>query len=171
MKPQDLTQITEMPEINSLPLKDQLVVFILDELSYALLLPTVVRVIHAVEVRRIPKAPEIISGIINVQGQIIPVVDIRKRFGLAVRETDPDDRMIIADTGKRKVAMFVDTVTGIKSLATRQFVNSKEALPFAEHLRGVAKIDDELILIYDLEQFLSLDEEKELEQALKTKNK
>jgi chemotaxis signal transduction protein len=44
-------------------------------------------------------------------------------------------------------------------------------LPFAKYLKGVAKIDDELILIYDLEQFLSLDEEKELEHALKTKNK
>jgi purine-binding chemotaxis protein CheW len=79
--------------------------------------------------------------------------------------------MIIADTGKRKVALFVDAVTGIKDLATRQFVNSKEELPFAGYIRGVAKIDDELILIYDLEQFLSLDEEKGLEHALKTKNK
>ncbi len=150
---------------------DQILVFTLDELSYALLLPTVLRVIHAVEVRRLPKAPEIISGIINIQGQIIPVADIRKRFGLAEREIELDDRMIIADTAKRKVALFVDAVTGIKDLATRQFVNSKEALPFAEYIRGVAKVDDELILIYDLEQFLSLDEEKELEHALKTKNK
>ncbi len=150
---------------------DQIVVFTLDEQLYALPLPTVLRVIHAVEVRRLPKAPEIISGIINIQGQIIPVADIRKRFGLAEREIELDDRMIIADTGKRKVALFVDAVTGIKDLATRQFVNSKEELPFAGYIRGVAKIDDELILIYDLEQFLSLDEEKELEHALKTKNK
>jgi len=150
---------------------DQIVVFTLDEQLYALPLPTVLRVIHAVEVRRLPKAPEIISGIINIQGQIIPVADIRKRFGLAEREIELDDRMIIADTGKRKVALSVNTVTGIKDLATRQFVNSKEALPFAEYIKGVAKVDDELILIYDLEQFLSLDEEKELEQALKTKNK
>jgi purine-binding chemotaxis protein CheW len=149
----------------------QIVVFTLDEMSYALSLNNVVRVIHAVEVRRLPNAPEIISGIINIQGQIIPVADIRKRFGLAEREIELDDRMIIADTGKRKVALFVDAVTGIKDLATRQFVNSEEALPFAEYIKGVAKVDDELILIYDLEQFLSLDEEKELEHALKTKNK
>jgi len=150
---------------------DQIVVFSIDELLYALPLQAVVRVIHAIEIRHLPKAPEIISGIINVKGQIIPVADIRKRFGLAEREIEPDDRMIIADTGKRKVALFVDTVAGIKDLAIRQFVNSKEALPFAEYIKGVAKIDDELILIYDLEQFLSLDEEKELEQALKIKNK
>jgi len=150
---------------------DQIVVFSLDELFYALPLHTVVRVIHAVETRHLPKAPEIISGIINVKGQIIPVADIRKRFGLVTREIDPDDRLIIADTEKRQIAILVDTVTGIRDLAPGQQKKAEETLPFAEHLRGVAKIDNELILIYDLEQFLSLDEDKELEQALKTKNK
>lgn len=150
---------------------DQIVVFTLNEQLYALPLPAVVRVIHALEIRHLPKAPEIISGIINVKGQIIPVADIRKRFGLAEREIDSDDRIIIADTGKRHIAILVDSVTGIKDLATGQQAEASESLLFAEHLRGVAKIDDELILIYDLEQFLSLDEEKELEQALKTKNR
>jgi purine-binding chemotaxis protein CheW len=150
---------------------DQIVVFTLDELLYALPLPSVLRVIHAVEIRHLPKAPEIITGIINIKGQIIPVADIRKRFGLAAREIDPDNRLIIADTGKREVAILVDTVTGIRDLAPGQLKKARENLPFAEYLKGVAKIDDELILIYDLEQFLSLEEEKVLEQALKTKNK
>jgi purine-binding chemotaxis protein CheW len=150
---------------------NKILIFTLDELTYALQLPAVVRVIHAMETRRLPKSPEIISGIINVQGQIIPVIDIRKRFGLAEHETDPDDRMIIADTGKRKIAMFVDTVTGIKELTSLQFSDSKKALPFAGYIKGVAKVDNELILIYDLEQFLSLDEETVLEQAMRTKDK
>jgi purine-binding chemotaxis protein CheW len=150
---------------------NKILIFTLDELTYALQLPAVVRVIHAMETRRLPKSPEIISGIINVQGQIIPVIDIRKRFGLPEHETDPDDRMIIADTGKRKIAMFVDTVTGIKELTSLQFSDSKKALPFAGYIKGVAKVDNELILIYDLEQFLSLDEETVLEQALRTKDK
>jgi len=150
---------------------DQIVVFTLDELLYALPLPAVVKVLHAIEIRHLPEAPEIISGIINVKGQIIPVADIRKRFGLVAREIDPDDRLIIADTGKRHVAILVDTVTGIRDLAPGQQKQTRETLPFAEHLKGVAKIDDELILIYDLDRFLSLDEEMKLEEALKTKNK
>ena len=148
---------------------DQIVVFTLDELSYALPLNAVKKVIHAIEIRHLPKAPEIITGIINVKGQIIPVADIRKRFGLVAHEIDPNDRLIIADTGKRQIAILVDTVMGIRELATGQQGQVKKTLPFAKYLRGVAKIDDELILIYDLEQFLSLDEEKELEQVLKTK--
>ena len=149
---------------------DQILVFTLDELAYALPLLTVVRVIHAIEIRHLPEAPEIITGIINVKGQIIPVADIRKRFGLVAHEIDPNDRLIIADTGKRQVAILVDTVTGIRDLAPRQLTVARETLPFAEHIRGVAKVDDGLVLIYDLDRFLSLDEEKELEQALKTKN-
>jgi purine-binding chemotaxis protein CheW len=150
---------------------DQIVVFTLDEQFYALPLPAVIRVIHAVEVTRLPKAPEIITGIINIKGQIIPVVDIRKRLELATHEIDPDNRLVIADTGKREVAILVDTVTGIRNLTSAQQVEAKETLPFAKYIKGVAKAEDGLILIYDLEQFLSLDEEKELEQALKTKNK
>jgi purine-binding chemotaxis protein CheW len=150
---------------------DQIVVFTLDEQFYALLIPSVIRVIHAVEVRRLPKAPEIIIGIINVKGQIIPVVDIRKRLELAPREIDLSNRLVIAYTGKREIAILVDTVTGIKDLKPVQLTETRETLPFAKHIKGVAKIDNELILIYDLEQFLSLDEEKELENALKIKNK
>ena len=145
---------------------NQIVVFTIDELLYALPLNSVVRVIHVVEITPLPKAPEIISGIINVRGQIIPVIDVRKRFGLASREITPADQLILADTGKRQVAILVDTVTGLKDITPRQHVEIKETLPFAEYISGVAKIEDGLILIYDLEKFLNLSEENELEHAL-----
>jgi purine-binding chemotaxis protein CheW len=149
---------------------DQIVVFMLDEQSYAIPLPVVVKVIHAIEIRPLPKAPEIITGIINVKGQIIPVADIRKRFGLVEHEIDPNDQFIIAETGKREVAILVDSVNGIRDVASGQMSEFKDTLPFGEHIRGVVKVDEGLILIYDLEQFLSLDEERELKQALKTRN-
>ena len=146
---------------------EQLVVFTLGEQGYALPLNTVVRVVHAVEITLLPKAPPVISGIINVKGQIIPVVDIRKRFGLTPRELIPDDQLIIADTGKRQVALLVDEVRGIENITSRQLADTKETIPFAEYIKGIVKIENELILIYDLEQFLNLHEEMELERALK----
>ena len=79
---------------------DQILVFTLDELSYALSLSIVVRVIHSMEIRHLPKAPENILGIINVKGRIIPVADIRKYFGLMAHEIDQDDQLIITDTEK-----------------------------------------------------------------------
>lgn len=145
---------------------EQMVVFTLDELNYALPLNLVIRVIHAVEIRKLPKAPEIICGIINVAGQIIPVVDVRKRFGLPVREMIPDDELIIADTGTRTVALLIDHVNGVRQISPGQQIQTKETLPYAGYIKGVIKLEEELILIYDLEQFLSLNEEAELEQAL-----
>jgi len=159
--------------MNNLTLESELkiLVFTLDCMSCALNLSKVVRVIHAIEVRNLPKAPEIISGIINIQGQIIPVVNIRKRLNLPEKETDPDDRVIIADTGIRKIALFVDSVEDIRELNQGQFADYRESIPFAGYIKGIAKLENEIILIYDLEQFLSLDEEKDLEIAIGAKKK
>jgi purine-binding chemotaxis protein CheW len=151
------------------PMTDKILIFTLDELSFAVYLSTVVKIIHSVEVRYLPEAPEIICGIINFHGMIIPVADVRKRYGLPSRETEIYDRLIIADTGKRKIALPVDTVGEIKDLASLEFVKSEDILPFAENLCGVVKVDNGLVLIYDLERFLSLDEEKELDIIFKTK--
>ena len=150
-------------------LKEQILVFTLDEQPYALSLHSVVKVIHAIEIRHLPNAPEIIAGIINVKGQIIPVADIRKRFGLTAHEIDPDDRLIITDTGKRQVAILVDSVTGIIDLEPAHLDLTKKSMSFAEHISGVAKTEDGLILIYDLAGFLNLDEEKDLDLARKNK--
>jgi|SRR5450759_1178055 len=144
---------------------DQIVVFTLDEQLFALPLIAVVKVIHAIEIRHLPKAPEIITGIINVRGRIIPVIDIRKRLGMLTREIDLNDRLIIADTGKREVAILVDSVTGIIDLEPRQLDLAKKSAPYAEHIRGAAKTEDGMILIYDLDGFLNLEEEKDLALA------
>lgn len=149
---------------------EQIVVFTLDQQVYGLPLNKVVRVIHAIEITRLPKSPEIVSGIINVNGRILPVIDVRKRFGLASHEIETDDQLILADTGKRQVALIVDSVTGVQSIEAYQHINTKETMPFAAYIGGIVKIDTELILIYDLEQFLNLDEEKLLEEALSKRN-
>lgn len=150
---------------------EQLVVFTLDDLKYALPLNLVIRVIHAVEIKKLPKAPEIIAGIINVRGEIIPVVDVRKRFEINSREIEPDDQLVIANTGKRQVALWVDTVSGVQNIQTEQRTDISESMPYARFVKGIAKVEDDLILIYDLEQFLNLEEESILEQALSTNSK
>jgi purine-binding chemotaxis protein CheW len=150
---------------------DQILVFTLDDQSYALLLKAVVKVIHAIEIRHLPKAPDIINGIINVKGLIIPVVDIRRRFGLEPQEIELSDRLIISVAGKRVIAILVTSVTGIIDMKPGQIELSEKTIPFAENMKGVAKIDDGLVLIYDLEHFLSLEEELVLDKAMKIKSK
>ena len=154
--------------MNSIKLKDhmQIVVFSLDEPRYALDLSTVERVVCAVEITPLPKAPEIVLGVINMQGQVVPVVDIRKRFRLPEREVNIDDRFIISRTSRRLVALVADDVIGVQKLENREIVSAEQALPFAEYIKGVAKVEEDLVLIYDLDRFLSLDEEQKLDEAL-----
>jgi purine-binding chemotaxis protein CheW len=152
---------------NSLKAEDyKILVFTLDELACALNVSSVVRVIRAMEISKLPKAPEIIKGTINFHGQIIPVVDIRKRFGHLRRETAAKDRIIIADTGKRKIAFFADSVSNIKEMETHESKSSSKSLSCTKHNTGVPDISNEMLLIHNLENFLSLDEEKVLEEAL-----
>jgi purine-binding chemotaxis protein CheW len=143
-----------------------LMVFELDGQRYALHLPVVERVVRAVEITRLPKAPGIVLGVINVQGRIIPVVDVRKRFGLPLREMTVDDHIIVARTLTRSVAMVVDVVSGIAEYSETELVPKEKILPGIEHIRGVAKLGDGLVLIHDLEQFLSLEEQRSLDEAL-----
>jgi purine-binding chemotaxis protein CheW len=145
---------------------DKVVIFTLNDLSYALPLVSVKRIIHAVEVSLLPKAPAIIEGIINVRGRIIAVVDMRKRFGLVAKEMSTDDNLIIVKTEKRELALWVDTVFGINEIMPGKYSDTKMSLPYAEYIKGVAKTEEGIILIYDLEQCLNLAEEIELEQAL-----
>ena len=146
--------------------QNQIVVFTLDKPRCALLLSAMERVVHAVEITPLPKAPEIVQGVINAQGRIIPVIDVRKRFRLPEREIRLDDQFIIARTSRRLVALVVDSVVGIREVADWEMVDARQSLPFAEYLQGVAKIEDNIILIYDLDQFLSLDEERLLDAAM-----
>ena len=88
----------------------ELVVFCLDELRIALRLTAVERVVRAVQVTRLPQAPEIVLGVINLQGRAIPIVDFRNRFHLGRREPRITDQMIIARTARRPVGLMADAV-------------------------------------------------------------
>ncbi len=145
-----------------------LVVFALECQRYALPLAAAQTVARAVEVTPLPKAPAIVLGVINVRGQIIPVLDIRQRFGLPQREIDLSDQFIIARTAKRAVALVVDRVVGVLTRPAEFVIASDAIVPGLDYVHGVVKLDDDLIFIHDLDTFLSLDEENALEEALPT---
>lgn len=144
----------------------QLVVFHLDESRYALHLAAVERIVRVVEITPLPDAPEIVLGIVNVHGAIVPVVDVRKRFRLPVRESSLDDHLIIARTPSRTVGLVVDATSGVIERREAEIASPRGILPSMDYVEGVVKFKDGLILIHDLETFLSLAEEKALEQAI-----
>ena len=148
----------------------KLIVFELEQQRYALNLSGVMRVVSAVEITPLPKAPEIVLGIVNMHGQIIPVFNIRKRFRLPQREIQPDHQLIIAFTSKHTIALPVDSVSDVIEIPEEKIVAGENILPGLEYVEGVVKTEDGMILIHDLERFLSLQEEKELHEAMEELN-
>lgn len=144
----------------------RLVVFTLDEQRYALRLETVERIVRLVEVTPLPKAPEIILGVVNVQGRVLPVANLRKRFRLPEREAELRDQMILARTSRRSVALVVDAVGGVVERKKEDVIPAESIVPGTEYVDGVVKLTDGLILIHDLDRFLSLEEEKKLGRVL-----
>jgi purine-binding chemotaxis protein CheW len=104
----------------------QLVVFTMDEQRYALQLAAVERVVRMVEVTLLPQAPQIVLGVINAQGRIIPVVDIRRRFRLPARDIRLSDHLLIARTARRTVALALDAVTGIVEGSAQAVITAEE---------------------------------------------
>src|ERR1700712_4788121 len=85
-----------------------LIVFRLDDNRYGLRADAVERVVRTVEITPLPKAPPTVLGVINAEGQVIPVFDMRRRFQLPERMPDLSDHLIIARAGGRRVALAVD---------------------------------------------------------------
>lgn len=141
-------------------------VFLLAGQRYALPLAAVDQVVRAVEYTVLPKAPDIVLGIINARGRVIPLVNIRRRFRLPEREVALTDQMVIAHTARRSVALLVDDVAGMFENPGQETVSAKDILPDTDYVDGVVKLQDGLVLIHDLDRFLSLEEADSLDRAL-----
>ena len=145
---------------------DWAVAFSVEGMRFALPLAVVERVLRAVEVTPLPGAPGVVSGVLHVHGEVVAVVDLRRRCGLPGREMELDDHILIARTSKRRLAIPVDGVSGVVSWRSTDFVAAATLAPGLGHLQGVARLGDGLVLVQDLEAFLSLQEEGGLDEAL-----
>ncbi len=146
--------------------EQQLIVFTLGEQRYALRLAAVDRVMRAVAISPLPQAPGIVLGLVNVQGRIIPIINVRRRFGLPQREIALTDQIVIAHTARRTVGLVVDGVADVIAYPAQAMTEAQTILPSMAYVEGVVKLPDGLVLIHDLDRFLSLEEETSLEQAL-----
>ncbi|MEJ1959789.1 MAG: chemotaxis protein CheW [Nitrosomonadales bacterium] len=147
-------------------MNEQLAIFTLDERRYALRLIAVDRVVHAVAISPLPQAPGIVLGIVNVQGRIVPIINMRQRLCLPEREIKLTDRLIIAHTAQRPVGLMVDAVADVMGYPEQNITDAESILPGLEYVKGVVKLQDGMVYIHDLDLFLSLEEETSLAQAM-----
>lgn len=140
--------------IGRIAILNQVVVFTLGEQRYGLPIFSLERVARIVEITSLPKSPNIILGLINLRGQLTPVVALRRRFRLSDRENALTDEIVVARTSRRPVALVVDAVSGVLAYSEPQVVGAGEILPDVEYIEGVVELDDGLVLIHDLKRLL-----------------
>lgn len=121
---------------------------------------------RAVAAVALPKAPPIVEGVINYRGSVVPVLDMRTRFGLRPVPIHPNQHFVVADAGPRLVALQVDRVTDLVTVSAAAIEAVSRSTPGALYVAGIAKLPDGLLVIHDLERFLALDEAAQLDTAL-----
>jgi len=123
-------------------------------------------ILRAVSITPLPNAPGIIEGIINIHGTVAPVLDVRARFGMEAKPVAPSDHLIVARAGSRRVVIRADQVDGLVGLEADNIVNINDVTTRADHIAGVAKLPDGLVILHDLHAFLTQAESDALDGAL-----
>ncbi|EMG35892.1 CheW protein [Desulfocurvibacter africanus PCS] len=141
------------------------VLFSLDSHRFAVPLRDVLSAERAAWVTSLPGAPEVILGAVDIGGRMAPVVDLRRRFGLPPRELRVSDSFLLVRASGRLLALLVDAVEGVREAMASRITLAGEIWPGLEYLDGVARLEDEIVLIHDLARLLSLEEAQALDEA------
>lgn len=146
----------------------QLLVFSLQGQRHAVPLAGVERVLAAAAVTPLPQAPHAVLGAIDFGGRILPVYDLRRRFGMQPRPLAPADQFLLVRTPRRALVLVVDEVHGIAA-CEQPAIAAASLVPGLATAAGVVRLDDGLLLIHDLERLLSPSEEQALAAAMEAR--
>lgn len=120
-----------------------------------------------VEVTRVPKAPFFVEGVINLRGRIIPVLDLRRRFGIPPADQTDDSRIMVVLVRQRMVGLIVDEVVEVLRIpkSTIEPPPSVGTSAGAEFTQGVGRIEDRLLIVLDLNRLLIPNEQAAIDAA------
>ncbi|GAB4221062.1 MAG: chemotaxis protein CheW [Spirochaetes bacterium] len=139
----------------------QLVSFKLDEIEYGIDILSVHEILRIPEITRLPNTPEYIKGVINLRGNVIPVVDIRLRFGMQQVALTELSRIIVVEIGEKLVGLLVDNVHQVIRLSRSRIDEPHDLIEgiSTEFISGIGRLQDRLIVILRLDNILFSDEQ------------
>ncbi|NOZ07123.1 MAG: chemotaxis protein CheW [Chloroflexi bacterium] len=147
--------------------EEQLVVFGLTQELYGVDIGRVQEIIRMQTITEVPRAPEFVEGVINLRGGIIPVIDLRKRFGMAHDDHDKETRIVVVEMGGQRVGLVVDRVSEVLRVPKGNIEPPSALVTTVEsaYLRAIAKLEDRLIILLDLDRVLRMDEQALLQST------
>lgn len=144
----------------------QLVSFKLGEEEFGVDILKVQEINRLVDITKVPRAPSFVEGVINLRGKVIPIIDLRKRFGLDMKDRDKDTRIVVVDIEGSIMGMIVDAVSEVLRLPASTIEPAPEIATSidSEYIRGVAKLEDRLLIFLDLSKVFSQQERMAINQ-------
>lgn len=142
----------------------QLVTFRLGQEEFSLDILKVQEIIRHMELTRVPRTPDFVEGVINLRGRVIPVLDLRKRFGLPDAEDTSATRIIVVEVSGVTVGLKVDGVSEVLRI-NADTVEPPPALVTnieSDYIKGVGKLDNRLLILLDVSKILSRSEKDAL---------
>jgi purine-binding chemotaxis protein CheW len=145
----------------------KVIVFNLGSEQYGVEVDKVKTIERMMPMTRVPKTPKFVKGVINLRGVVVPVIDLRGRFGLPETAYTNDTRIIIVNAENLEVGLIVDSANDVIDIDSDSIVDPPEVVGGvkAKYLRGVAKLaDDRLLVMLNLSEVLNKSEIVQLEQ-------
>jgi purine-binding chemotaxis protein CheW len=138
----------------------QIVVFALGGERYGLEIAAVYEIIRPQPITAVPQSPASVEGVINLRGRIIPVVDLRARFGLVQAEVGNASRVVVCDANGLRVGLMVDGVSEVMMIPEDAVEPTPDLAVGVDMVCvcGVAKLDDKMIILLDLAHLFSTTE-------------
>lgn len=145
----------------------QVVSFQLGSEEYGVDISQVQEIIRMVEITHVPRAPHFMEGVINLRGQLIPIIDLRTRFGMKRAEATKSTRIIVTEIGSKRVGIVVDSVSEVLNIPIENIEEAPEMIAGVgtEYIQGVGKVNERLIIMLDLTMVMSNDEKQQLESV------
>ncbi|MEI7656815.1 MAG: chemotaxis protein CheW [Phycisphaerae bacterium] len=137
----------------------QLVTFEVGSEQFAIDILAVQEINRMMQITRVPRSEECLEGVINLRGRIIPVVDLRKRFGLPPAERSADSRIVVVEVGGRVIGFIVDRVNEVLRV-DGSIVDPPPSMTAGferDYIRGVAKLATRLVILLDLPRLFAGD--------------
>lgn len=144
----------------------QLILFSLGTGNYGIPIENVFEIKKMGDITVVPKAPKFIEGVINLRGNVIPVIDLRKRFGMDKVEMTKKTKTIIVEVKKRQFGLIVDAVAEVVTLNNSQIEPSLPTVSGlkAEFINGIGKLEDKLVIILDITRILQSNEDIKIQE-------
>ncbi len=146
--------------------EEHLVIFTLGNENYGVDISEVWEINTMLDITRIPQSPDFIEGVINLRGQIVPVMDLRKRLGLKARTYDRDTRIMVIQIMGNRLGLIVDSVREVVKVSQDVIEPPSQLTTLIEdnYLRGIAKQENYLIILLDVHRLLNENEQQEIEE-------